>query len=271
MTKAFVETTVLADALLKPGPRASAAKAAILRYEQSLLPVYSIKEFKSGPLKHYVWVHGKLVTTGSWVKTLSQLQKTAMSSFQKRRISTALEALEAVSHKDRNVTMEQLVKKYGSLATQDAVTCDRHRLSLRSIIMRAWKMRRLLTSSVVNELSCYPETDPIEERGLIDLRGVVCRPQDECSLAAVLRQNPTDLAKMRKAIMAQPPKEENTKRSKVLRTLIRSKQKIDQKQCRYLGDAVFAYFCPVDAVVLTTNLSDLDPLTLALGKKAVRP
>jgi hypothetical protein len=38
VTKAYVETTVLADALLKPGPRAAAAKAAIGRYDQSSSP-----------------------------------------------------------------------------------------------------------------------------------------------------------------------------------------------------------------------------------------
>jgi hypothetical protein len=70
VTKAYVETTVLADALLKPGARASAAKATIGRFSESLLPVYSIKEFKAGPLHHYVWFHGKLVQTKSWGKSL---------------------------------------------------------------------------------------------------------------------------------------------------------------------------------------------------------
>ena len=193
---------MLADALLKPGPRANAAKSALRRYEESLLPVYSIKEFKAGPLSHYVWFHGKLATTRSWEKTLAQLRKTAMSPFLGRWVSTAVEALGAAAHKNRSMTMGQLAKKHGALATEDVVLCDRYRLSLRSIIMRAWRRRRQLTSSVVDELSCYPEDDVIEVRGLIELGGVDCCPEDECCLAAELRRYPEILKKMRAAIAA---------------------------------------------------------------------
>ena len=271
MTRAYVETTVLADALLKPGPRAGAAKSALRRYDESLLPVYSIKEFKAGPLSHYVWFHGKLVTTGSFEKTLAQLRKTAMSPFLGRWVSTAVEALGAAAHRNRNMTMGQLAKKHGVLATEDVVLCDRYRLSLQRIIMGAWRRRRQLTSSVVDELSCYAEDDVVEERGLIELGEVDCCPKDECCLAAELRRHPEILKRMRAAIEAQPPKDENVKRSQVLRSLIRTKQKLTPKQCRHLGDAVFAYFCPPDAVVLTTNMTDLRPLAEALGKKAEAP
>jgi len=272
VSKAYVETTVLADALLKPGARAEAAKSAIRRYDESLLPVYSIKEFKAGPLSHYVWFHGKLVTTGSWAQTLTQLRKTAMSPFRSRWVSTAVEALEAAAHKNRSKTLGDLVAKYGAPATENAVLCDRYRLSLRSIVMRAWKKRRSLTSTVVDELSCYPESDVIEKRRLIDLGDVECCPKDECSLASELRSHPATLSLMLTAIASQPTKEENTKRAQALRDIIRlPNQKLTPKQCRHLGDAVFAYFCPPDAVILSTNVSDLRPLAEAVGKKAVAP
>ena len=272
MSKAYVETTVLTDALLKPGARANAARSAIRRYEESLLPVYAIKEFKAGPLAHYVWFHGKLVTTKSWEQTLAQLRKTAMSPFRSRWVSTAVEALEAAAHRNRSVTTEELASKWGPTARYDAVQCDIYRLSLRSIIMRAWKKRRRLTSSVVDELSCYPEIDLSERRRLIDLGGVECNPTDECCLAAELRSHPEILESMLSAIDAQPEKTENVKRAQVLRDLSRLReQKLTAKQCRYLGDAVFAYFCPADAVILTTNVSDLRPLAEAVGKKAETP
>lgn len=271
MSRAYVETTVLADALLKPGPRANAATSALRRYDESLLPVYSIKEFKAGALAKYVWFHGKLVTTRSWEKTLAQLRKSAMSPFRGRWVSTAVEALEAAGHRNSDVTLGELVDKYGALATDDVVRCERYRLSLRRIIMRAWKKRRQVTSSVVDELSCYPEGDVIEERGLIELGEVNCCPKDECCLAAELRRHPENLRKMKAAIASQPPKDENVKRSQVLRSLTRPNQKLTPKQCRHLGDAVFAYFCPPDAVILTTNTTDLRPLAEALGKKAEAP
>jgi len=273
VTRAYVETTVLADALLKPGKRATAAKVAIRRFDESLLPVYAIKEFKAGPLHHYVWFHGKLFTTRSWSKTLAQLRITAMSPFRIRWISTAVEALEAAARKNACVTMGHLVTKYGVAATEDTVLCDRYRLSLRSIIMRAWRNRRKLTSVVIDELTCYPESDVVEERGLIELGEINCLPQDECCLAAELRQNPTSLETMSDAIKAQPLKPENVKRAQVLRDLVRlpPSQKLMPKQCRDLGDAVFAYFCPIDAVILTTNDGDLRPLAGALGKKVETP
>ena len=34
---------------------------------------------------------------------------------------------------------------------------------------------------------------------------------------------------------------------------------------------MFAFFCPIDAVVLTTNIKDHKPLAEALGKKAQTP
>ena len=141
MAKAYVETTVLTDALLKPGARAAAARYAISSFTESFLPVYSIKEMKAGPLHHYVWFHGKLVTTGSWERTLEQLRRMAATP-RTRWVSTAVEALEAAAHKNRHVTIGDLAKRYGPLATEDAVLCDRYRLTLRSIVMRAWRTRR---------------------------------------------------------------------------------------------------------------------------------
>jgi hypothetical protein len=47
MSKAYVETTVLTNVLLKPGSKQETeAKLALSRYDETLLPVYSIKEWK---------------------------------------------------------------------------------------------------------------------------------------------------------------------------------------------------------------------------------
>lgn len=271
MAKAYVETTVLTDALLKPGARASAARSSIRQFEESQLPVYAIKEMKAGPLHHYVWLHGKLVTTGSWKKTKEQLSRMAATP-RTRWVSTAIEALAAADHGAQNVTLGDLVEKWGNSAKDDVVRCARYRLSLRRIIMRAWKQRRQLTSCVVDELGCYAETNITEERGLIVLGETKCNPKDECSLAAALKAQPEILKRLRETVETQPLKPENVKRSKVLKELIRvPKQKLTTQQCRWLGDAVFAFFCPPDAVILTTNTGDLRPLAEALGKSAKAP
>jgi len=271
VTRVFVETTVLADALLKPGVRAKAAKDAINAADESLLPVYAIKEFKAGPLHHYVWFHGKLVTTQSWSKTLEQLRKTAMSSFKARWVSTSVEALEAAAVKNRPVRLKQLVEKYGADATEDRTVCDRYRLALRSIIMRGWKGRRKLTTRVIHELECYPEDELREDRGLIELGETDCHPKDECALASRLRREPKQLEALQNAVEQQPSKPENQKRLQTLRELRRPSKKLSSSQCRHLGDAVFAFFCPQDATILTTNERDLRPLAEAVGKTVQTP
>ena len=109
-------------------------------------------------------------------------------------------------------------------------------------------------------------------RGLIELGETDCQPKDECHLAAELRRHSSTLEIMKATVDAQPPKNENVKRSQVLRDLVRvPNQKLTPKLCRHLGDAIFAYFCPVDATILTTNITDLRPLAEALGKKAETP
>jgi hypothetical protein len=271
VTKAYVETTVLADALLKPGPRAAAAKAAIGRYDQSMLPVYSIKELKAGPLHHYAWFHGKLVQTKSWLKSLEQLRRMGATP-RARWANTAVEALEAAAHQRRNVTLGQQVAKYGMVATEDRVICDSYRLTLATLIRTAWKRRRKLTTVVVGELDCYSEGDVIEECDLFEFGELKCCPKDECALADQLRGDAEALKKLRDAVTAQNPKPENLKRLKVLRDFIRvPKQKLTPKQCIALGDAIFAFFCPSDATILTTNTTDIGPLAKAIGKTTEAP
>jgi len=261
----------LADALLKPGPRAEAAKAAIRRFDESLLPVYSIKEFKAGPLHHYAWFHGKLVQTKSWRASLEQLRRMG-SSPRARWASSAVEALEAAAQNRRNITLGELITKYGAIATEDRVICDSYGYTLGNIIRTAWKRRRKLTTGVVGELSCYSEGDVVQERELFEFGEMKCCPKDECALAGELRRNIATLKTLRDTVGAQPPKAENQKRFQVLRDFIRvPRQKLTPKQCVALGDAIFAFFCPSDATILTTNTTDITPLAEALGKRAEAP
>jgi hypothetical protein len=114
--KAFVETSVLTDALLKPGVRSSAAISAINGFDESLLPVYAIKEFKAGPLRKFCWFHAKLSTTKSFSRSVEQLRRMA-STPQRYFTSTALEALELLR--------ETIAAQPQKNANPDLVLCDR--------------------------------------------------------------------------------------------------------------------------------------------------
>src|SRR2546426_7742532 len=95
MTDAYVETTVLTDILLKPTtPKQLRAKAALARYQNTLLPVYSIKEWKAGPLSNYAYLHDKLVVTQSLRDTLQAVSVLARGSY---RQATSMEALTAAA------------------------------------------------------------------------------------------------------------------------------------------------------------------------------
>lgn len=101
---------------------------------------------------------------------------------------------------------------------------------------------------------------------------IKCTNERECAMAAQLKARPNDLVKLRDAILKQPPKRKNVRRAKVLKELCRlPKQPIDSDACRHLGDAIFSFFAPTGAVILTTNVSDHQPLAAALGKKVESP
>ena len=93
MARAFVETTVLVDALLKRrSDTGIKAIEALRRFETTELPVYAIKEFQSGPLKNFAWFHNKLATTKSFAAAVTALQKMAMTP-RRYTVATALEGL----------------------------------------------------------------------------------------------------------------------------------------------------------------------------------
>jgi hypothetical protein len=266
MADAYVETTILTDILLKPESlKNKRAKAALGRYANSLLPMYSIKEWKAGPLKHFAYIHDKLLLTRSFSRTMNAVSALSNRTYAK---STQLEALAAAS-----ITIKNKPQKYMGLGNRDDEMADSYRLALASIILRSWWKRRKITTAIVDELSCYFETEPqIAEDGTFDLRPQLCDSAQECSLAARLRSQPKSLAALRDAIPENSKRPEDNRRRKALKHLIKHPgDKVTGETCRDLGDAIFAFFCPQDAVILTTNIDDHLRLARALGKNAEKP
>jgi hypothetical protein len=270
MSKAYIETTVLTNLLLKYGSKKQKdAENALKKYDSSILPVYSIKEWKAGPLRTFAWLHDKLAVTRSIGQTLIAINE--VSPYRTYLKSTSLEALDAAARLE--------LRRPGSPddesdSDHDRELADRYRLALASIIMRSWARRRHVATSTVGDLGCYTEVKPrIDNRtGLMDIEPADCDADPECSLASLLRANPKALIKLRNAIPETSERGEDKKRRKALKHLINTpKLPLDREMCRHLGDAVFAFFCPNDSVVLTTNLKDHKPLANALGKEAEKP
>ncbi len=271
MSKAFIDTTILTDALLKPGPLGKAARASLRQYSETELPVYAIKEFKAGPLTNFVWFHNKLVLTQSFSRALEVLQRMSLSP-KRYTVATALEALQGAASVNASLTSGELVSKYGEKAKLDSILCDRYRFTIRVAIEKAWRRRRSLTTRVVVPLSCYREVAPFEEDGVLKLEPTRCAVQTECCLAPEMKQHPDELRRLKAAIDAQPLKPENQRRAQALRAMYRTpKRPVSDAMCRNLGDAFFAFFAPPNAVILTTNVRDHAPLAGALGKTVDEP
>lgn len=267
MSKAFLDTTILADVLLKTGPRKAKALAALRRYDSAEAPVYAIKEFKAGALYSWVWLHNKLKSTGSFAQTLAAIQ--AVMAHKKNLPATAMEALAQLA-RQHNSTFGALAQKYGKNADEDAVAADRYRFEARRRIATAWRKRRSLATMVV-PLSCYTEQEPYEgPDGLLACNPTGCDGAEECCMAPILRAKNEHLVALRNVVLKQEAKPENSRRSHALKELIKKRRLTDQ-MCRSLGDVIFAFFAPGDSVILTTNDRDHRPLAEALGKRVDTP
>lgn len=270
MSKAYLETTVLTNLLSKPSSAKEAqVKAALPRYEETLLPVYSIKEWKAGPLDHYAYVHDKLVQTHSLAATLAAINS-LNPLVGARRKTTSIEALEAAARLSSDKPEKLPV---GTPADQEIA--DRYRLALASLVIRSWEKRRRVATKTIQDLECYTEAVPrFGKGGLLDLMPKECSPDRPCCLWDILKLKTSRdrLIKLRGAIPETSDRYEDKQRRKVLKQLINNpKIPITREQCRWLGDAVFAFFCPDGAIILTTNIGDHQRLARSIGKRAEKP
>jgi hypothetical protein len=260
--RAFVDTSVLTDILLKAGEPRDRAKSALAGFAETLLPVYAIKEFQVGPLGNYCWIHNVFTNEQSYSKAIQRVHAVSRTP-QRYLTSTSLEAIAVASHAALGaIDAETARAKYGPETSLDSLAATEIRLNLRALILRAWRKRRQITTAIVDQLSCYNETDPTEQRGLIIINRSPCSAT--CALARLFREKPSDVRALMATAKAQGEGREHQKRYQALRALSRTARPLDQKQCRALGDAVFAFFAPADAIILTTNLRDHQPLAEAL-------
>jgi hypothetical protein len=258
--KAFVDTTILADVLLKTGQIHNAAAQALQRYAETILPVFAIKEWKNGPYATYVYVHNLLNRTRRFSATNNAI---AMLYRRPRMQSTAFEALAMAAIN---------LPSHPMLTVSDETIADRFRLAFKSMIYLSWESRRSITTTTKLDLDCYLEAGPRQKTsGEIDIQPRHCDGDQECYLAKLLRNETNDLLKIRDAIPVNDRTEDKRRREALRKLAVHPNSRFDRKDCEALGDALFALLAPQDADILTTNLRDHCPLADALGKTAVGP
>lgn len=260
MRTALLDTTILADALLRRDSRHAAARAVVSRFGRRLLPVYALKEFKRGPLHHYAWLHDVLLGEGSLACAHDRLAKMAQTP-QRNLTSTAIEALAEAGREAELV------------AQSDERLVERMRLALWVRVVSAWRSRRSLATEVIVPLACYREVETVDGGGsTLALGRLHCEPGEPCAIAAAMLERREDLERLREALRREAPGRERDRRLDVIALLLeRGDAALTESQCLALGDAVFAMFCPDDGVVVTTNPRDHAPLAAALRKSVERP
>lgn len=264
MTTAFVETTTLTDFLLKKDGSETRAAAAFAKHNDQVIPEFSWKEFKRGPLKNFVWAHNKLVDTKSFLDSFAALQRMSRSP-HRYLTATAIQALHtAFAGLFGNLPAMQAVFK--EQADTDRLMADAFRLELKLVITRAWKNRARLFGGQAQKLSCYPDSPIRETKGLLDLTPRDCPKGTECCLKRELIARPKDLKAVRTALKSLTDRKEVAVRGKIIRQLEKHPASpMGKDECQGLGDAYFVMFCPNDGVIITTNVRDIEPMATALG------
>jgi hypothetical protein len=176
--RAYVETTIISDALLKPGnPKCTAALAALKKYDETLLPVYAIKEWKAGIMRYFAYFHEKLVQTKSLSRTV-QIIAALPDQYHRYRKNTSLEALATAVH----LSSQRASTGATVSLDEDKELADRYRYAITVLLMKSWRKRRDLTSKTIQDLDCYTESPPVlSSSGVFDLSPLNCDPERECS------------------------------------------------------------------------------------------
>jgi hypothetical protein len=265
MTDVFVETTVLTNLLLKKDGSEKAAEAAIAKYASAIVHQFAWKEFKRGPLKNFVWAFNKLVDTHSFLETLAALQRMSLSP-QKYLTATAIQAFHtAFTGMFSNPTIATLKLQHGNKAEADQLHADALRLELKRTILGSWARRHSLFGGQQEILSCYPDADLTENGSRLEIKPRDCPKGADCCLRAVLSSRRKDI-RIAKDALPNDDRKETRERYRVLRQIEKHPNSImSPADCQRFGDAYFVLFCPEDAVILTTNIRDIQPIADALS------
>jgi hypothetical protein len=264
MAKALLDSTVAVDILLKPSGPGVRARAAVERYTQALIPVFALKELKSGALANAIWFHNLICERASLAEAFA-VATTQIRFNNKGRTAMEVHA-ELLSHSPPKLTPE-LTAEYN----EDPVEYNRefHRRECRTLILKAWKKRRSFVPGlrVICEAPCFDEREPIAVGIKLAHPPNGCT-LDSCGLTEILRANKKLLRKLLAFNVARSASPEYKRRAEALEALLRKDVDFSPANCRKLGDAHFAIICPGDAIVLTSNLSHHRELTQEVGRIA---
>lgn len=267
--RAYVDTTIVTDALLKWQTVQAEAIAALKRFDETLLPEYAIREFQAGPLQNYVYTHNCFVGASSLDEVRDKVDALAPTP-QRNKFRTAVAALQgtriaAVREYERIIGTRQLNWHDGERFRLNFI-----RSHIANKIFDAVRDLQTVCTRRTDTLSCLEPVQLEEDCGKLRASGgrMDCAKKATCGLTTLLRGQEKALRKVLAATVQQnldAPKPELQRRIAAISSILEGSG-VERARCRGLGDAVFAVLAPEGTTILTTNVNDHRPLAECLGK-----
>ena len=272
MSASFLDTTIVVSAA-SPNVDLKVRRKmadAIRLNQPCYMAAYAIRELLAGAVRVLCDTHNTILASETAAEALlALLRRSPMEGRTREARVAALADQLGRAFQSNPVGSRDLIKQ--------EILDD---MALR--VVRFWReAQRIPFVEPVQPLSCFSGGSISfgssgELRGPNDSFG--CDPNARCSAAAYIYSDRGALKKMIDAMKpdslpeAAAAKRENSARRKALKELeAGGPVKFNKQRCRALGDAYFAAQCPPGTTVLTTNISDFQPLCSALGKKVSEP
>lgn len=262
--KAFLDTTVVTDLLLKGRRVRDHVESTLQDFTPRVSHTYVMKEFLVGPFRYFIWTYNQLANSHKLSAVLHKLSRLSTTP-QRYRLATALQALSEAALS--RVTVSTIAKRYGPSVVLDELAGNEYRLLLKKAIFSAWRNREdVVDEWLGDQLSCLKIALTLSEKGVFEVQKLGCERHGQCSLHRSLTFDLRKLSMVHRIVSGQSGKAEYLRRARALRDILRKPNfAFGDNICRSLGDAAIAYFCPSDATLLTTNKADFEPICQALG------
>jgi len=270
---AFLDTTILCDSLLAEDARQKAVRQALSTYQKTELPIYALREFRSGALANWVLGHNVLTSSATFAEAGTLMSR--RGAFAPRKLSVGMTALSQGLSAVLNVPATALPAPFhsGQGTAEEALKREVEAWIARKVF-QAWQKRKKVASHHTHPLGCFIDSD-------LAMVGNQIRPKDErwecatgatCGAALELKQQTADVEALVEALKepgeGKKEKSETSGRRRALKdVLAKTPKEFSHKRCRAIGDAYFCIVAPKAADILTSNKVDFEPLAAPLNKK----
>lgn len=267
----YIDTTILVKVAEKDPLVAKKALTHAIDNRPAEVPHYAYREMSAGVLHRLCSLQQRIATSENPAEALAAILSLPPQSGRNRE--APLQEFQKSLFKALNVTASTSGPIYEVVKDE---MCSELALKAQRLWSRATRAKEF---NPVDPLSCFQvqDLDIDQSTGAIkpSTGRFGCTPGVRCAAAKYMIENRIELQKIVDFLRPDGnanEKVETSSRRKALKELLKlGATEFPRKRCRGLGDAYFAVRCPPGSHVLTTNLSDHEPLCNSIGKVAKTP